>query len=275
MKYFFTLILLSLLSIPIYAQDYQLVWSDEFNSNTLGKNWNTEVVPTPSNNELQYYTSRKSNVKIEDGNLVISARRENYKGRYFTSGRVNSNLKVSFKYGKIEARIKLPKLANGLWPAFWMMGEDIGKVGWPACGEIDIMEAGFSDGIKKGTQEKLYSGCIHWGSSIPEHKMWTSGAVTDSTGITGDYHIFTVVWDEDSLKFYLDNSKEPYYHATISKGTDQYAYFHKPFHILFNLAVGGDYPNILNPEGITALPMAGSEAKMYIDYVRVYKIKNN
>lgn len=107
--------LMLLTAQAITAQDYNLVWSDEFDANTLGKNWNVEVTNSPFNNELEAYTSRPENVKIADGNLVITARRESYGGRSFTSGRLNSMHKVSFTHGKIEARIKLPKLANGLW----------------------------------------------------------------------------------------------------------------------------------------------------------------
>ena len=103
----------------VHAQDYELVWSDEFDTNTLGTNWNVEVTDAPYNNELEAYTSRPDNVTIADGNLVLTARRESYGSRSFTSGRVNSLHKVSFTHGKIEARIKLPHLANGLWPAFW------------------------------------------------------------------------------------------------------------------------------------------------------------
>jgi len=101
--------------------------------------------------------------------------------------------------------------------------------------------------------------------------MWTTGAVTSEYDITGDYHIFTAVWDDSYLRFYLDNSTKPYYEATITNEYDSYNYFHKPFYILFNMAVGGDYPNILNAENITALPTEGCEAKMYIDYVRIYQ----
>lgn len=267
------LALLSFLSLSSVApaQNYQLVWSDEFDDNTLGVNWNVETVEHPSNNELQYYTGRPSNVTIADGNLIIKARREAYGNRAFTSGRVNSCQRVGFKHGKIEARIRMPRLARGLWPAFWMMGDDIQTVGWPACGEIDIMEAGHSDGMKNNTTERLFSGCIHWGPSIPQHQQWTTGAVTADVPITGGYHLFTAVWDDNYIRCYLDNAPQPYYEATITPEMGSSPYFHKPFHILFNLAVGGDYPAIYNAGGITALPYAGSEAEMRVDYVRVYQ----
>lgn len=264
-----TLLLMS--SASASAQAYQLVWSDEFDDNTLGTNWNVEVVAQPANNELQYYTSRQNNVDVRNGNLVLTAIREDYRGRAFTSGRVNSNLKVSFIHGKIEARVKLPRLANGLWPAFWLMGEDIGEVGWPACGEIDIFEMGHVDGIRQSTQERLHAGCLHWGPNAGAHEMRLVGAVTAPTDITDDYHIFTAVWDENSLKFYLDHSSKPYYEASIKQGDPAAPYFHKPFHILLNLAVGGDYTNIHKTEGITALPKLGAQAEMLVDYVRIYQ----
>lgn len=259
------------LTASAMAQEYRLVWADEFDRNTLGTNWNVETVQTPYNKELQYYTSRPENVRIQDGHLVLTARREHYGGRSFTSGRVNSSQRVSFKHGKLEARIWLPRLANGLWPAFWLMGEDLPQVGWPAAGEIDILEAGHVDGIKAGTQERLFSGNIHWGTSPEDHQMWTTGAVTHHSPITEGYHTFTMEWDERHLRFYLDNAKQHYYEATITSDLGSSAYFHKPFHMLFNLAVGGDYPSIYSPEEVSALPEEGNEARMLVDYVRLYQ----
>ena len=165
---------LSLLSIiTVQAQNYQLVWGDEFDTNTLGKNWNAETVSSPYNNELEYYTPRQKNVSIENGNLVITACRENYGGKMFTSGRVNSKQKVYFTHGKIEASIKLPRLANGLWPAFWMMGEDEDVHPWPACGEIDIMEMGEHGGISSNQTGRWIGGTIHWGEDAQHHQQWS------------------------------------------------------------------------------------------------------
>ncbi|MCF0172842.1 MAG: glycoside hydrolase family 16 protein [Bacteroidales bacterium] len=255
----------------ISAQDYELVWGDEFDGNTLGTLWNVEVVANPSNNELQHYTDRSENVRIENGNLVLTARRENYGKRKFTSGRVNTFGKVTFTHGRIEARVKLPRLANGLWPAFWMMGDDPSPASWPACGEIDIFEAGHKDGLTSGNSERLFAGCLHWGRDIPGHEMLYLGSRVAEYDITGDYHIFSAVWDESEIAFYLDDCAEPYYTADIGGQTSAGAYFHHPFHILFNLAVGGDYPDIHEEAGITALAGSKAEASMYIDYVRVYQ----
>ncbi len=253
------------------AQDYDLVWSDEFDTNTLGTNWNIEATSTPYNKEMQAYTARPENVTIADGNLVITARRESYDGKAFTSGRINSLHKVSFTHGKIEARIKLPKLANGLWPAFWMMGEDYDTVNWPKCGEIDIMEMGMKDAVANGSTANTVAGTIHWGESISSHQQYTPGSVTVSQDLTDGYHIFTAVWDDNYLKFYVDDDTTPYFSTTIKKGFSKSAYFHKPYHFILNLAVGGDYTGIISPDAVTALPHDGDEAQMLVDYIRVYQ----
>mgnify|MGYP004514311545 CR=1 FL=1 len=134
---------------------YKLVWKDNFDGSALNRDyWNVEVNGSGcGNNELQYYVDNADNVAVRDGNLVITARRQDYDGHAFTSGRVNTCGKVGFTYGIVEARIKLPKTANGLWPAFWMMGDDIKECGWPACGETDVLEMGHADGIMDGTQD--------------------------------------------------------------------------------------------------------------------------
>lgn len=275
MKHLFTALLAATLAavhpLSSYAQDYKLVWSDEFDANTLGANWRVIDNDAPYNNELQAYTSRPENVAIEDGNLVITARREAAGSRRFTSGRIDSHGKVSFTHGRLEARIKMPRLAGGLWPAFWMMGEELGEGAWPKCGEIDIMEAGQSEAVKNGTQERTIAGTIHWGESTDKHKMYTPGNYTAPYDVTGDYHIFTMQWDDDVLSFYLDDSKEPYFTKSIKSGFSLSDYFHHPYYIIFNLAVGGDYTGLLSPSDITALPSEGDEAKMYVDYVRLYQ----
>lgn len=254
-----------------HAQDYRLVWSDEFDTNTIGTYWRAIDNDAPYNNELQAYTPRPENVAIEDGNLVITARREQHGSRSFTSGRIDSHGMVSFTHGRLVARIRMPRLAGGLWPAFWMMGEELGEGAWPKCGEIDIMEAGHSEAIKNGTQERTFAGTIHWGESIDSHKMYTPGNYTAPYDITGDYHLFTMQWDDDALSFYLDDSKEPYFTKSIKRGFSLAGYFHHPYYIIFNLAVGGDYTSLLSPDDITALPAEGDEAKMYVDYIRLYQ----
>ena len=270
---------------------YTLVWSDEFNGTTLNeKAWNVEVSGTGGGNqELQYY--RRENVSVEDGNLVLTARRENYQGKSFTSGRINSSQKTAFKHGIMQARIKFPNTANGLWPAYWMMGDDINKYGWPRCGEIDIVEMGHFNAISgayAGWQDRYFSGTLHYGPSASntdhqQNSQEFSSEKFESIGaVEGDYHIFTIEWDGNYLYMYYDlegysNARKRnarYYTLQITPSDDALApgkYFQKPFHFLFNLAVGGTFTNIYNPAQISALPNAGDEAKMYVDWVRVYQ----
>ena len=143
---------------------YHKVWSDEFNGTSLNENnWTIEVNGNGGGNqELQYY--RKENVAQADGNLILTARNVYFSGKSFTSGRVISKGKAAFKHGIIQARIKMPKTKDGLWPAYWMMGNDIDRYGWPRCGEMDIIEMGHKNGIDNGTQDRYFAGTLHWGS---------------------------------------------------------------------------------------------------------------
>lgn len=264
---------------------YKMVWSDEFNGTSLDtKVWNIEENGNGGGNqELQYY--RKENVAVANGNLVLTARRENYNNKQFTSGRINSRDKAYFKHGIIQARIKFPKTANGVWPAYWMMGNDYGKLGWPRCGEIDIVETGNAEGIKNGTQTRHFGATLHWGTSAgANHKQYgTSYLAPENNPLQNDeYHIITTEWDGQLLSMYYDlkdftvaaKNKARFYSATIPASTnsaDIGHYFQKPFFFIFNLAVGGNYTGIYNAGGITALPNAGDEAKMFVDWVRVYQ----
>ncbi|PZX20811.1 putative secreted protein (Por secretion system target) [Breznakibacter xylanolyticus] len=275
----------SLLMLPLMsgAQNYQLVWEDQFDEPALNETfWTIQVNGDGGgNNELQYY--RRENISIENhptenvSCLVLNAKRENYLNKTCTSGRVVTQNKVSCRYGKIEARIHLPHTANGLWPAFWMMGEDIATVGWPQCGETDILEMGHASGITNGTQDRLFNGACHWGPSWQNHPMYAK-ETTWPTSIQEGFHLFTLVWTETAIKMYLDQDKNPnvapYYEMAITNTAtlnDPGHYFHKPFHILLNLAVGGNFPGIWDINKVTALDANGTAAKMYIDYVRIYQ----
>jgi beta-glucanase (GH16 family) len=243
-------------------------------------NWNIEVNGDGGGNaELQYYRKENVSTGIEpvSGNycLILTARKEAFGDKTATSGRVNTHNKWSFKHGKIEASIKLPKTANGLWPAFWMMGNDYETVGWPQCGEIDILEMGEKTGIDNGTQNRYFNGACHWGESgenHPGHSM----ATTNTYDLQDGFHLYTLYWDEKEVKMYLDLDKHPdaapYYVMNIAAGTEPAAYLHKPFCILFNLAVGGNFPQIWDIDQVTALNAEnGFEAKMYVDFVKVYQ----
>ncbi len=266
---------------------YRLVWQDLFDKGTLDPmRWEIEVNGDGGgNNELQYYTDREENVRVGDdgqgnGCLILTARRESYKGKSFTSGRIISKNLTVFTHGKLEAAIRLPKTANGLWPAFWAMGNDIDQVGWPRCGEIDIVEMGHQDAFGKGTQERYFNGACHWGSGWPNpsyarHSTWPY-SLQD-----GEFHIFTLIWDANTIEMYVDRDKYPesgpYYKMDIpdNKPSDESYpgnYFHKDNFILFNLAVGGNFPGIYNASGVTALnDDNGDEASMYVNYVKIYQ----
>lgn len=233
----------------VSAQALQLVWSDEFDGTSLntGK-WNYENGNLNVNNEQQYYQT--SNVSVSNGNLVITARKQSVGGKPYTSGRINTNGKFSQKYGRIEASIKLPAV-QGLWPAFWMLGTNIGEpnVGWPKCGEIDIMEH-----VNTGS---TVLGTIHWFNTA--YTYYGGNTTTSPT----NYHLYAVEWDAGSIRWYVDGVQ--FHTANILNninGTDE---FHKNFFIILNVAVGGNLPgqNIND----NALP-----ASMLVDYVRVYNI---
>lgn len=265
---------------------YHQVWADEFNDNALDeRNWTVEVNGNGGGNqELQYY--RRENVAEQDGNLVLTARRESYGGKSFTSGRVNSKGKAAFKHGVLQARIKMPKTADGLWPAYWMMGNDMDKHGWPRCGEMDIVEMGHKNGIDNATQDRYFAGTLHWGTDASnENHHYASQDFTaeaDNAVENDDYHIFTVKWDDTHIEMYYDLQgwkaaqvrKAKYFSYDVTYEDNAQAagqYFQKPFFFLFNLAVGGTYPGIYDPSLITALPHEGDEAKMLVDWVRVYQ----
>ncbi|MDE6310277.1 MAG: family 16 glycosylhydrolase [Muribaculaceae bacterium] len=264
---------------------YKLVWQDLFDGTELNRSrWNIEVNGDGGgNDELQYYTDRNVRVGKDDqgnGCLILTAKRENYMGKNFTSGRVNSKKLISFKHGKVEASIKLPKTANGLWPAFWMMGNDIDEVGWPRCGEIDIMEFGHCDAFGAGTQDRYFNGACHWGQGWPQPN-YARAHTHDYSLQDGEFHLYTCIWDENSIAMYCDLDKypnqEPYYIMGITDnqpGVADYPgnYFHKENFILFNLAVGGQFPQIFNANGVTALNSGNNqEQSMYIDFVKVYQ----
>ncbi len=263
---------------------YELVWSDEFNGSALDENaWNIEVNGDGSGNaELQYYKRENITVGREPVSgascLIMKARRESYNGKSFTSGRVNSSDKVIFTRGKIESRIKMPSTANGLWPAFWLLGADYKTAGWPKCGEIDIVEMGNAEGISKGTQDRFLNGACHWGyyNNTGQYPSYVRSTTNSYCIQNDDFHLFTLVWDKDNVCMYLDLDKypneEPYYKMGISDTKDGWSagnYFQHNFFIIYNLAVGGYFSNILSPDGITAV--GNHDVNMYVDWVRVYQ----
>jgi beta-glucanase (GH16 family) len=246
------------------THQYQLVWSDEFNGadgsapdptkwaiQTGGGGW--------GNNELEYYTSRSKNVLIQGGNLVITALKEDYTGpdnvtRSYTSARMQTKGLFSQTYGRFEARIKLPK-GQGMWPAFWMLGNNIDTAGWPACGEIDIME-------NIGKEPTMVHATLHAPGYPPAG--YTAAYTLPSGAFSDDFHVFSVEWEAQQLRVYLDGTLYGTYTQSESPAPTNWPFSNQPFFLLLNLAVGGDWPG--NPDSTTQFPQ-----QMLVDYVRVYR----
>jgi beta-glucanase (GH16 family) len=250
--------LLMLSNIQAQAQ-YQLVWSDEFDvdGSVNSKFWNIEVNGDGGgNNELQYYTARSQNLRIENGELVIEAIKEAYSGKAYTSGRINSKGKKFWKYGKIEARMKLP-YGQGVWPAFWTLGESLSTVGWPNCGEMDVMELIGGTGYNDRTAYMTF----HWGPVVNGGHPWYQNKKSLASGkFADDYHVFALEWDEYKATGWCDGQQ----YFTMSLTAADKEAFHNNFFIILNFAVGGSWPG--SPDANTVFPQ-----KMLVDYVRVYK----
>jgi beta-glucanase (GH16 family) len=289
-SWYYVLVLFGTLALS-NANAQTLIWRDEFNQTKLDdEKWSREVGGSGfGNGELEYYTSGEQNVFIgsktnaaDTGYLVIEARRENYgiapENRQFTSGRVNTSGKFNFKYGTIEARIKLPNLQNGLWPAFWMLGANYPTDGWPKSGEMDILEAGFKDDWMNNVANKKNNSTVHWfqdnyqviDPAAPGDGWYGNASATGSITIPGaftdGYHLFKLVWTPTSITGYVDNVQ--YYTFNIPAADVNITEFSSnPFYIIMNLAIGGtNFVGITDPAQITApLP-----AQMQIDYIRVY-----
>ncbi len=250
------------------APSWKLVWSDEFNgpngSAVDSSKWTSETGGGGwGNNELEYYTSRLENASQQNGNLVIKVLQEKYTGsdgvaRNYTSARLKTQGKFSQAYGRFEARIKIPR-GQGIWPAFWMLGNDIDKPGWPDCGEIDIME-------NIGKEPGLVHGTIHGPGYSGANGIGSPDALPSGQSFADDFHIFAVEWEPNVIRFYVDDhlyaTRTP---ADLPKGT-KWVYDH-PFFLLLNVAVGGYWPG--NPDASTAFPQT-----MLVDYVRVYARTN-
>jgi beta-glucanase (GH16 family) len=237
---------------------WKLVWSDEFDqadgSSPNPANWNFDLGASGwGNRELECYTSRTNNARIENGHLVIEAIKESYQGSPFTSARLKTQGKWSWKFGRIEARIKVPH-GQGIWPAFWTLGENIKDTHWPACGEIDIMEnIGKEPGKVHGTiHGPGYSGDAGIGGPY----SLSSGAFSD------DFHVFALEWTTNQLKWFVDDNQ--YFSVTPARlpgGTNWV--FTAPHFLLLNVAVGGNWPGY--PDESSKFPQ-----RMLVDYVRVY-----
>jgi beta-glucanase (GH16 family) len=226
---------------------YKLVWHDEFDSPTLDTSkWNYEINGNGGgNNELEYYTDASNNCFIQDSCLVIQALKQSYMGKDYTSARINSNGKGDWTYGRFEVSAKLP-YGQGLWPAIWMLPTDWVYGGWPASGEIDIME-------EIGQVANKVYGTIHYGEV---HQQQGGTYILPGGYFLSDFHVFACEWDSTTISFFVDNTK--YFTTSITKPFDQ------RFHFVLNVAVGGNFPG--NPDYRTIFPQ-----QMVINYVRVFQ----
>lgn len=256
---------LVLSALPVIAADQsKLVWADEFDqpdgSAPNATNWVYDLGGGGwGNNELQTYTDRRENSRIANGMLVIEARREKFAGadgkeREFTSARLKTLGKQSWTYGRIEARMKLPR-GQGIWPAFWMMGDDVKTVGWPRCGEIDIME-------HIGKEPTQVHGTVHGPGYSGGGGIGKAHTLPDGKAVADDFHVFAVDWEKDKITWSMDGNT--YFTLTADQlPAGRKWVFDHPHFILMNLAVGGNWPG--KPDATTVLPQ-----RLVVDYVRVY-----
>ncbi len=245
-------------STPATYPGYTLAWADEFSGNSVDlATWNQEIGNGAGgwgNNELQYYTNSTKNCFVSNGNLIIEARKETIAPFNYTSARMTTQNKKNIKFGRIDIRAKLP-VAKGLWPALWMLGENITSVGWPACGEIDIMEL-------VGTNPSRVHGTMHWkalnGSAINK-----GGSYDLASGdFSQQFHVYSIVWTQNMIKWYVDDVL--FFTGTATDLAGANYPFNANHFLIFNVAVGGNWPG--PPDAGTVFPQ-----RMFVDYVRVFQ----
>lgn len=241
---------------------YKLVWNDEFNSSKIDlTKWEYEVNGQGGgNNELQYYTARDTNSYIKNGVLVIQALKETFEGpdgrRLYTSARMRTKNKGDWTYCRIEVKAKLP-YGQGLWPAIWMLPTDWQYGGWPLSGEIDIME------LLGHEPNKVY-GTLHYGKAWPNNSHTGTSYTLTSGTFAGDFHVFSLEWEKGEMRWYVDEVLYLTQKTWFTEAAPFPAPFDKNFHLLLNVAVGGNWPG--SPDIATTFPQ-----KMEVDYVRVFK----
>lgn len=244
------------------GQQWTLYWSDEFDQSALDSSkWNRQVEKAGRfNEEWQRYTDNAQNAFIEDGHLVLKAIHESteHGADQYTSARLNTAGKFSFRYGKIAARIKLPT-GKGIWPAFWMLGANINENGgdtpWPQCGEIDILE------LYGSKNPSVVEANIHFANSDNKHDMMGAKDFELEVGtFADDFHVFELEWDENKVTWLVDGQA----YADFSINSDDLNEFHQDFFILLNIAVGGTWAG--RPDDATPFPQY-----MYVDWIRVYQ----
>jgi beta-glucanase (GH16 family) len=242
---------------PLTYTGYTLTWADEFSGSVLDATaWNQETGNNNGwgNNELQNYTNSLKNTFLSNGNLIIEARKEQSGGVNYSSARLTTQNKKNFKFGRIDIRAKLP-VDKGMWPALWMLGSNINTVGWPQCGEIDIME------LVGLNNNKVYS-TMHWKNTAGTRSSNGSAYTLPSGNFSQQFHVFSLIWTQDLIKTYVD---DVLYATTSISNVSPAAYpFNANQFFLFNIAVGGDWPGA--PDASTNFPQ-----RMFVDYVRVFQ----
>lgn len=239
--------------------ELQLVWQDEFDG-PAGQlpdstKWSFDIGTDWGNAQLEYDTNRPENVSLDGtGSLAITARAESYLGRNYTSGRIQTLGKFAQQNGRFEARIRMP-IGQGLWPAFWLLGADFGSVGWPACGEIDIMEY-------RGQEPRVVHGSVHGpgysgGNAVTRAYTIPSGTLADG------FHVYAVEWSDSQIQWSVDDQVYQTITPSSLPAGSPWA-FRRPCFVILNLAVGGNFVGA--PNGSTSFPQ-----NLLVDYVRVYR----
>lgn len=236
----------------LVLEGWDMVWHDEFDGEVIDlENWTYDLGGGGwGNQEWEYYTDRSENARVEEGALIIEAHKERFENQNYTSARLKTQGLHSWTYGRVEAKIKLPE-GQGIWSAFWMLGDDIVTVGWPQCGEIDILE-------NIGDPSTVY-GTVHGPGYSGANGVGNSQQITGS--LSDDLHTYVIEWAPEEINWYVDGIK--FHTVTPSNIPGEWVYNHN-FFIILNLAVGGEWPGY--PDETTVFPQ-----QMLVDYVRVYQ----
>jgi beta-glucanase (GH16 family) len=245
--------------------DWQLVWSDEFDGASLKSDWKWESgfgppFPGWGNKELQYYTGRPENIYVTNGALHIVARREVFDGAGYTSGKVSTRGMVERRYGRFEFRARLPA-GQGLWPAFWLFPADPAYGRWAASGEIDVME-------NRGSNSFRVEGTLQYGGVSPSNTLAGQAFTFPKGESVTNFHVYALEWKTNSIEWFVDGHL---YHTRTSwwsSGGPYPAPFDRPFYLIMNLSVGGNYGG--PPSTNTVFP-----AELEVDYVRVFRETNS
>ena len=240
---------------PSSYSGYNLVWEEEFDGSSLDLSvWNYETGASGwGNNESQYYRSGNKNAELDQGFLRITAKEETHLGAPYTSARLTTQGKESFQYGRIDIRAKVP-YGQGVWPALWMLGDNFGSAGWPTCGEIDIMELIGGEGYN----DRTVYGTAHWSNNGSHAEYGGNRSLPLGEKFNDEFHVFSIVWNSSSIKWYLDNSL---YHTM---NTASLTAFQNKFFFILNIAVEGNWPGPVVPS--TQFPQY-----MLVDYIRVFQ----